>query len=94
MTESTPSPYSDAGDEAGAGPSRTSTTSYLGTPRWVKLSGIVVLVLVLLVAGVMAVAGGEHGPMRHTPSGSPAAPGAPAGPGGDTPPVAQTVQQA
>jgi hypothetical protein len=42
---------------------------YPGTPRWVKLSGIVALVLALLVAAVMAVAGGEHGPGRHLPSG-------------------------
>ena len=42
---------------------------YPGTPRWVKLSGIVALVLILAVAAVMAVAGGEHGPGRHVPSG-------------------------
>ncbi|HXI18568.1 MAG TPA: hypothetical protein VNM48_19560 [Chloroflexota bacterium] len=82
MTDPSRSP--DAGDIAGLAPSRTSTTSYPGMPRWVKLSGIVVLVLVLLVAGVMAVAGGQHGPMRHTPSGAP---------GGDTLPTAQVMQQ-
>ncbi len=86
MTDPSRSP--DAGDIAGLAPSRTSTTSYPGMPRWVKLSGIVVLVLVLLVAGVMAVAGGQHGPMRHTPSGAPGALG------GDILPTAQVMQQA
>jgi hypothetical protein len=38
-----------------------------GTPRWVKVFGVVILVLVLLfvvlrVSGV----GGQHGPARHT----------------------------
>jgi hypothetical protein len=36
------------------------------TPRWVKLSGIVVGVLVLLAVVVMLV-GGHHGPGRHMP---------------------------
>ena len=40
--------------------------SYPGTPRWVKVSGIVVIVLVLVVA-IMLLTG--HGPGRHTPSG-------------------------
>ena len=62
-----------------------SVPRYPGTPRWVKVSGIVVLVLVLLVVGVLVVGGGQHGPMRHTPSGAP---------GGGTPPVARAVQQA
>jgi hypothetical protein len=40
------------------------------TPRWVKVSGIVVVVLVLLV-GIMLFTGvgGTHGPGRHMPSG-------------------------
>jgi hypothetical protein len=38
-------------------------------PRWVKVSGIVTLVLVLLVVIVMLVTGGNHGPSRHMPSG-------------------------
>ena len=40
--------------------------SYPGTPRWVKVSGIVVIVLVLLVA-IMLLTG--HDPGRHTSSG-------------------------
>ena len=40
--------------------------SYPGAPRWVKVSGIVVSVLVLVVV-IMLHTG--HGPGRHTPSG-------------------------
>src|SRR6266540_882350 len=78
-----PPPYPDTGDDTGVGPDRGSTTSaprYPGMPRWVKASGIVVLVLVA--------SGSQHGPGRHMPS------GAPGGPGGHTPPAAQAVQQA
>ena len=42
-----------------------------GVPRWVKLSGIAVAVLILLLIVVMLVSGGEHGPGRHG-SGAPA----------------------
>ncbi len=43
---------------------------YPGTPRWVKIAGIIALVLVLLVVVVMLVGGGGgHGPGRHLPSG-------------------------
>ena len=40
------------------------------TPRWVKILGIIALVLILLF-GVMLLTGvgGEHGPGRHMPSG-------------------------
>jgi hypothetical protein len=47
-----------------------------GTPRWVKVSGIIALVVVLLVVVGMLI-GGEHGPGRHTPFGNA---------GGQTPP--------
>jgi hypothetical protein len=40
-------------------------------PRWVRVSGIVLIVLVLLVA-VMLLIGGGHRPRRHAPSGDPA----------------------
>ena len=39
---------------------------YPGTPRWVKVFGIIAIVVVLLVV-VMLLTG--HGPGRHTPSG-------------------------
>ena len=38
------------------------------TPRWVKVFGIIVLVVVLLVIARVFIGGG-HGPGRHTPSG-------------------------
>lgn len=42
-----------------------------GTPRWVKVFGIIALVLVVLVV-VMVIAGrGGHGPGRHTGDNSP-----------------------
>lgn len=42
-----------------------------GMPRWVKASAVVVAVLVVLIIVVLATGiGGEHGPGRHSPSGS------------------------
>ena len=63
------SPYPDTGDDTGVGPDREST---IGTPRWVKVFGIIAPVVVLLVAIMLLTGGGGHGPGRHT--------------GGDTPP--------
>jgi hypothetical protein len=43
---------------------------YPGTPRWVKVSGIIVGVLVVLaIIIVLTGVGGPHGPGRHTSSG-------------------------
>jgi hypothetical protein len=42
---------------------------YPGTPRWVKVFGIIVIVVVLLAVASMFIVGGEHGPGRHAPSG-------------------------
>jgi hypothetical protein len=54
------------GDDTDVGPSR----DYPGMPRWVKVSGIIALILVLLVVVTMvAGVGGQHGPGRHMPSG-------------------------
>ncbi len=39
---------------------------YPGTPRWVKVFGIIAIVVALLVV-IMLLTG--HGPGRHTPSG-------------------------
>ncbi len=58
--------YRDAGDETGVGPGRGSST---GAPRWVKVLGIIAVVLVVLVGVVLLTGGGGHGPGRHTPSG-------------------------
>jgi hypothetical protein len=35
-----------------------------GVPRWVKVSGIVVAILILALVAVMLI-GGDHGPGRH-----------------------------
>ena len=54
-----------------------------GMPRWVKVSGIVVVVLILLLGGLKLLGvGGEHGPGRHAPSG---------GNGGQEPPSGVAV---
>ena len=63
-----PTPYPDTGDDTGVGPDRGSPT---GTPRWVKVFGIIALVVVVLFVVVMLIGGGEHGPGRHSPSGDP-----------------------
>jgi hypothetical protein len=34
-------------------------------PRWVKVSGIVAIVLAVAVVVVLLLSGGEHGPGRH-----------------------------
>jgi len=63
-------PYPDAkgdpGDDPGLGSDRGSPTAYPGTPRWVKVSGIVVIGLVLLVVVVLLVATALG---LHTPGG-------------------------
>ena len=60
-----PYPEADTGDD-GVGPVRRSTT---GTPRWVKVSGVIGLVVVLAVVVMLIAGGGEHGPGCHTGSG-------------------------
>jgi hypothetical protein len=72
-----PAPYPDTGDDVE--PDRGSITS---TPRWVKVSGLIALVLVLLVGVMLLVGGGSHGPDRHTGDAGGQTPSA----GGDTPP--------
>jgi hypothetical protein len=67
MANSTPTPDATGEFDAQAG---RGSSSYPGTPRWVKVSGIVAVVVILLVVLVMVLGGGEHGPMRHLPSGS------------------------
>jgi hypothetical protein len=48
-------------------PHRESTTS---TPRWVKVSGIIALVVVLLFVTLLVTRSpGGHGPGHHIPSG-------------------------
>jgi hypothetical protein len=70
--------------------------SYPGIPRWVKVSGIIVIVLVLLVAIIIFTGlGGEHGPGRHIQSGAPSDAGGPTPSGslgGHMPPEANPVR--
>ena len=40
-----------------------------GTPRWVKVVGVVTVLLIAAVALVLLLGGGEHGPGRHAPGG-------------------------
>ena len=39
-----------------------------GTPRWVKVFGIICLALVLLLGVMLLAGGGNHGPGRHLSS--------------------------
>jgi len=68
MADPPPYPASnrDAGDASNGGPS---SESKLATPRWVKVFGIIALVLVVLVVVMLVTGGGNHGPGRHTGSG-------------------------
>ena len=58
----------NSADDIDVRSAQRSSTAYPGTPRWVKVGGIVALVMVVLVVLVMVMAGGNHGPMRHIPS--------------------------
>ncbi len=58
-------PYPDSSGDTGDEPDRGSSTS---TPRWVKVFGIIGLVLVLRFVIMMFTGGGGHGPGRHTPA--------------------------
>ncbi len=75
-------PNLDTGDDSDVGPAPASPP---GTPRWVKMFGIIALILILLVGIIMFTGiGGEHGPGRHIRSSDP---------GSHTPPIEQSVQQ-
>lgn len=66
--------YPDSGDDTSVGTSHRSNT---GTPGWVKVLGIITLVVVLLFVILLVIHGpGGYGPALHSLSG---------GPGGDTP---------
>lgn len=57
-------PHTNPGSEGHEQPRRESAH---GTPTWVKIFGIVVIVLVLLFV-VLQIVGGGHGPRRHLSS--------------------------
>jgi hypothetical protein len=75
MTDPPPTPTAAATPASGPAADRPP-----GTPRWVKVSGIIALALVLLVVVMLLVGGGPggHGPGRHIPGGNT--------PGSQTPP--------
>ena len=56
-----PPAYSETNDDTGVPPGRRPTP---GTPRWVKVSGIIALVLVLVFLVLLLT--GNHGPGRHS----------------------------
>lgn len=64
----------DTTGDTDGGPDRESTTSTRpNTPRWVKVSGIIALVLILMLVIMMLTGGGPgggHGPGRHAPPSS------------------------
>jgi hypothetical protein len=60
-----PSP-SRPGEDAGVTTDRGSPP---GMPRWVKVSGIIAAVLVLLLIVGLLISGGGHGPRRHVSGG-------------------------
>lgn len=66
MADPAPNPAFTAGaDNDGGGQPNRRTTA--GTPRWVKVFGIIALVLVLIFAILLLTGGGGgHGPSRHT----------------------------
>ena len=56
-------PSNDSRDGPRGGNDRASPP---GTPRWVKVSGIIAAVVIVAIV-ILALAGGEHGPSRHQP---------------------------
>lgn len=56
------------------------------TPRWVKVFGIIGILVAALVVAILLLSGGEHGPGRHAPgSHSPGHTISPSVPVGHTP---------
>lgn len=55
-----------------ADPPRYPDTKPHTTPPWVKVFGIIAIVVVLLVLAMLLFGGGDHGPGRHTPGAEPA----------------------
>lgn len=62
-----PNPTPDRPDNTSP---ETDGSSPPGIPRWLKMSGIIVLVVILLVVIIQLVVGGQHGPGLHTSSGA------------------------
>lgn len=60
MAEPPPDPDASTGPERGTTP----------TPRWVKVFGLVALLVLLLVVILLLAGGGDHGPGRHAAPGT------------------------
>jgi hypothetical protein len=58
-----PPHYPDTGNDTARRPSPTSRA-----PRWVKVCGVIALVVIVLVLILAIFGGGRHGPARHTSS--------------------------
>ena len=58
-----PSHSPGTGNDIGGGPYREPPP---GTPRWVKVFGLIALVVLVLFVVVLLIGGGEHGPGRHS----------------------------
>ena len=69
MADLPPDPRGRTGDDA-RDDARNDAVGEAGMPRWVKVFGVVIVVLILLLGGLKLLGvGGEHGPGRHAPSG-------------------------
>lgn len=65
----------DENEEPEPGAAAAEGRSTNGTPRWVKVFGVIALLVVVLFIVVLLVRGGEHGPGRHALEGGSHAPG-------------------
>lgn len=74
----------DTGAETGVGPDPGAPP---GIPRWLQVSGLIVVLLIVLVVGISFIAGMEHGPGQFGPGQH--GPGGDAGgdPEGNAPPI-------
>lgn len=75
MTEPPAYPEPD-GDNTGVARAHDATS---GAPRWVKVFGLIALVVVLLFVVLLLTGGGGHGPGRHTGGEGPGGRTAPSG---------------
>ena len=57
-------PYRDTGNDT----EEPALGSTAGAPRWVKVLGIMALVLVMVAVVLLLAGGGSHGPGRHISS--------------------------
>ena len=68
MADSPPRPDPDR-DTADALRQAPGAGTRPGTPRWVKLFGVIALLLLVLAVVMLVAGGGNHGPGRHSGAG-------------------------